>query len=154
MLDMHYLHSHNGCAVKKFVLRSKNQIEVDLGTVKDRLYVSGGVLIYERKLSNTAVFCIVSFEDDIMLATWESIVCSALSEAKIVEILCSKVLIVKDDEGNDDTALAKTESIKATINKYEAAVLRERKIKDAEYELLLFFTNEGKMAEWEQASFK
>lgn len=149
MIDMYYLNKHEGRAVKKFVVRSTKQIEVALGVVKDQLYVTGGVLIYERKLSDKASFCIVSFEDEIMLATWEFILGSALKDATIVEILCSKVLIIKDNQGVDAEAQTKVEAIKADIHKYDAAILRERKLGNAEYELLLFFTDNEKMTKWE-----
>lgn len=157
MIKLNYL--QNMRAVKKFVLRSSAGVDGAMGVVKDSLYHTRGELIYQKKLTETSIFGIVSFEDDMMLVAWESLAAMQFGVAtqdenqtsEIVEVICSKVLMVTDDVGDNQAAMAKMELVKASlVDDYDAAVLKEEKIADAQYRLLLFFTNEEKMHEFER----
>lgn len=49
--------------------------------------------------------------------------------------------------------MSKAEKVKASLHDYNVAVLKESKIADAEYELVIFFTDVKMMHEWEKVTF-
>ena len=149
-MELKYL-NRNGAYVKKFVVRAENYDNVEAATVliKDNLHKLAGNMMYQQKISEVSEFFIISFEDRINLSAWESIITSSIKDAKIVDIMCSKVLLISDEK--TDVILQKSEEVKATIREYDVAVLKEKKIANNTYELLLFFTDEEKMHQWEEA---
>lgn len=149
-MELKYL-NRNGAYVKKFIVRAENYDNVEAATVliKDNLHKLAGNMMYQQKISESSKFFIISFEDSINLSAWESIITSSIKDAKMVDIMCSKVLLISDD--NPDVILQKSKEVKATIKEYDAAVLREKTIDNNIHELLLFFTDEEKMHQWEGA---
>ena len=146
-------------AVEKFVLRSIEGIDGVMGKVRDTIITAGGISIYEKKVSEQAYFCIVSFPDETLMRVWEAsanmqigTATQLLAEkATIKPIHESKVLIVSDDTGDDEAAKAKiAELTKDIIEKYKAAVLEVQSVKNAKYRVIMFFTDEKLMKDWER----
>lgn len=166
-MKMYYL-NNNGRAVRKFALkvnlqkdgekkRSAAENETILNTalfvLKDWLFKANGEFMYEKKLSEMAVFCMVSFEDEVVLEAWSSSVESMIKDAKLLDVVSSKVLRIEEENGDDQKAQEKMERVKASLNGHRAAVLREKKIDHAKYELILFFTDINSMSDWEKTTF-
>ena len=151
---------NNGASVKKILVRSTTTIDRAKSVVEDNLYKAKGTLMYYRKLSDSEFFSVLSFEDPIMLMAWEAITSTELGKipkkdgkVQTIDVRFSKVLVISDETGNDQKAMERMERIKASlVDKYEAAVLEEEKVEgeEAKYQLILLFTNEVKMHEFEQ----
>lgn len=148
MTEMYYL-NNNGKVVRKFVIRSKSESDIisSCSKVRDELSKVNAIVIFEKKISEVAYFMVVSFDDHVMMAVWESNIASVT----IQDLVSSKVLIVKDDAKNDLVAKDKCSEAKKLLKTHSGAVLKETKIADGEYRLVLFFTDEEKMLTWEKA---
>lgn len=142
MTQMYYL-NNNGKVVRKFVVRGENEDNTisSCSKIKDELSKVNATVIFEKKVSEVSYFIVVSFDDDVMMAVWES---NIAAKVKIEDIVSSKVLIVKN---SDDTEEAKNRcaEVKKLLKEYSGAVLAETEITDGEYRLVLFFTNKEKM---------
>ncbi len=153
MITINYL-DKNGKAVKKFVARGQGDCTDSIvSVIKDNLTKFGGEILYKRNVSSESVFMIATFEDKLMQMAWEGFVSPLLQKTKIADVVCSKVLRIAEDKGDDVKAMEKVEKVKASLLEYGAAVLKEDKLADALYELVIFFTDVDKMQEWEIYTF-
>ena len=145
MLKKYYLHN-NGLFVRKFVIRANSSSELtsSIAHIKDVATAFDGKLLYEKQLSPMTEFIILSFKDATLMVSWE---CVLNSSVNLVEIVSSKILVVKNE--NDSQSVQQTvKNILEQLPSYKGAMLTSKKISDNEIHLFLFFTDLKEMARW------
>lgn len=146
MTTMHYLYQE-GTIVRKFAVRARNNDELisSCANIKDIASTFGGKVLYEKELSKTCQFMIVSFEDMTFMVAWESLI-----NVKIEDIISCKILVIKSEEANDGEAKTQCDEAKEKIFEHKGAVLKETKVTNGEYRLFLFFTDKDEMLKCEE----
>lgn len=149
MITMKYLQNNEGIVVKNFIVRESSDALATTfcGKAKDLLAKYGGEMLVEKKLLDGVYFLMPAMGSSDMMAAWEM----TLGRRDIMqEITSTKILVVKDDEGDKIRAQAKCQAAKDLLVKHKGAVLREIKVSEAEYRLVLFFSDEMQMMLWEK----
>ena len=167
MIKMSYL-NEDKCAIRRFALKvddpnenEKERTEAELqvilgaakGVIKDTLNKLRGELMNELELSARSVFMVVSFEDELNMETWNSLVGTLVKGANLYDVISSKVLWIKGNKGDARKIREKIEKIRKTLLNYKAAVYTEKKLTNEEYKLTIFFTDEELMKKWEETTF-
>lgn len=149
MVTMNYLKNSANIVVKNFIVREDNDaLAMTLcGRSKDLMTKYGGALLFERKLLDGVYYMIVSFGSPDLMTAWEA---TLGRKEKMHEVTNSKILIVRDTEGNMARATARCNEAKELLTKCKGAVLREMKVTEGAYQLILFFSDKTQMQVWEE----
>ena len=149
MVKMNYLSNNEGLVVKNFMVRDVDDASAltFCRKAKDLLAKYGGEMLVERKLLDGVYFIMPSLDSSALMSAWEM----TLGRRDIMaEITCTKILEVKDDAGDGPSAQAKCQRAKELLEQHKGCVLREIKVSDSEYRLILFFSDNEQMMVWEK----
>lgn len=134
MTQMYYL-DDNGKVVRQFIVRGKSEENTisSCSKIKDELSKVNATIIFERQISDCAYFMIASFDDQVMMAVWESMV---IAIAMIDEVEYARVLIVKNSS-NPSEAKEKCSAVRRLLMKHSICILSEEETEPGEYRLVV-----------------
>lgn len=148
-ITMKYPQNTGEFVTKNFIIRDSNDNTAFTFCcrAKDFMTKYGGTLLFEKKLLNGVYYMVISFDSPDMMSAWESTV---VQKRIMTEVTNTKVLAIKETDGNDAMAIAKCNQAKDLLAKCKGVVLREIKVDNAEYRLVLFFSDDMQMQIWEK----
>lgn len=148
MITVKYL-QNEGIVIKCFIVKESSDALATTfcGKAKDLLAKYGGEMLLERRLAEGIYLLIPSMDSSDMMTAWEM----TLGRRDIMqEITNTKTLIVEDDQGDSIRAKAKCQYAKDLLEKHKGVVLRQIKVSDSEYRLVIFFPDKTQMMLWKK----